>query len=193
MISIGAKAMATTLSTLSYVSYAASDADNSPLQKTFSVTTRALLAVALMLVWPSESNWRSDGMPRAEAAEISVPACTDKNILDQLLYNMFTLLKQQALKANPNDEQAKKWAASIENIRQLSNDSGTRICKADLIYDSLPTLAPWSVPASVKMQQAGCLWANMTYDGHAVVSFVYKLETLLDKPDQIHFEWTCVH
>jgi hypothetical protein len=161
--------------------------------KIWTVTAAIALAVAALLFGPNESNRLIVSVPSLKAEEAKLPPCTDQSILERLMYNMFTIMKQQALKADPNDETAKKWSASIENIRQLSEGGDTRVCKADLIYDSLPAFSPWTVPAAAQMLQAGCLWKNMTYDGHVSVSFIYKLETLLDKPDQIHFEWMCVH
>jgi hypothetical protein len=140
-----AKAMAKIPSTLTHAGYATCEANirvNDRLRNACKVTTTLALAATVTLLWPNESNWLRGGAPSVRAAEAAVPACTDKDILDQLLYNMFTLLKQQALKAIPDDEIVKKWSASIENIRQLSDGGGTRVCKADLIYDSLPPLSP---------------------------------------------------
>ena len=136
--------MAKTPATLNHGICATCDAIriNDRLRKACMPTVTVALAAAVVLLWLKESNWLRGGAPSVRAAEAAVPSCTDKDILDQLLYNMFTLLKQQALKAIPDDEIVKKWSASIENIRQLSDGGGTRVCKADLIYDSLPPLSP---------------------------------------------------
>ena len=155
----------------------------------FGVTLAAVGA----LFWQYQTGWLGEGTPSLMAEEAKVPACTNQDVLDKLKYNLFTVVKQQALTAHPDNEVAKKWSASIENIRQLSKGDGERVCKADLIYDSLPTLYGLEVPASIPVRQAGCIWQNMTLDGHATASLIYKMETLLDKPDQIHYEWMCMH
>lgn len=142
---------------------------------------RKSIWIGMLLLLPAQTAW---------AAEID--GCNSDRVKSIIMRNTFLKLKDAAGKvwlssasgrSDPKRVETvlNQWVASINSVRQRSYDAvnNARYCIADFEYQNMPPMD--MLVALVLMQDPAC-----------EKSVSYKVEPILDKPNDIYVSWQCL-
>jgi hypothetical protein len=83
----------------------------------------------------------------------------------------------------------KTWQMGVEDIRQISFDGNIRSCRANFVYQNVPSLPtdPFAIALGAML---GAL-PHQPGEEFCSKEFQYTIQLLLDKPGQFYVAWEC--